>query len=57
VLVRLEQAVRTPAITRQVACMAFSGILGAFWSREVIEDTKQIAIRICRGELVQTPRL
>jgi hypothetical protein len=37
--------------------MALLGILGAFWSREVIEDTEQIAIRICHGELVQTPRL
>src|SRR2546423_3066674 len=34
------------------------GVLGcACWSREVIEDTEQIAIRIGRGELVQAPRL
>src|SRR5258706_8629797 len=33
------------------------GILGAFWRRKVIEDTEQIAIRICHGKLMQTPRL
>src|SRR6185369_17744005 len=33
------------------------GILVAFWSREVIEDAKQIAIRIGCGELVKTPGL
>jgi hypothetical protein len=33
------------------------GLLGAFWRRKVIEDAEQIAIWICRGKLVQTPRL
>jgi len=33
------------------------GLLGPFWRRKVIEDTEQIAIWICRGKLMQTPRL
>ena len=33
------------------------GILGAIWRQKIIEDTEQIAIWICRGKLVQTPRL
>ena len=45
------------ATRRRVNCTRVLGILVAFWSREVIEDTKQIAIRIGCGELVKTPGL
>lgn len=41
-----------PLMTKRVL-----GRLGAFWRRKVIEDAEQIAIWICRGKLVQTPRL
>jgi hypothetical protein len=33
------------------------GILGAFWRRKVLEGTEQIAIWICRGKRVKTPRV
>src|SRR3954453_13337859 len=45
------------AILSAVGSSGVLGIRGALWSPEVIEHTEQIAIQICRCELVQAPRI
>src|SRR2546421_9401151 len=42
---------------RHAGCMDLLGVLFTFWSRKIIENTKQIAVEIRDRKLMQSPRL